>query len=74
MSNIVWRAELDNGQYICKVTRLSSYTGQLTVENTADSNTILDKEVCLSYGAQFGPDVEDVAQWQEMIIEAVDNL
>lgn len=73
MSEIVWKAELDNGQYKCEVKRLSSNKGQLTVEDTTNNELVLNKEVGLSYGAQFGPDVSDVAYWQEMIIEAVDN-
>lgn len=72
--DVIWNAKLDNGQYTCKVTRLTGYTGQLTVEDTLNNNEIvLDKEVPLAYGAKFGPDMGDVAHWQDLIIKAVDN-
>mgnify|MGYP003348970809 FL=1 len=73
MNNLIWEATLDNGAYRCEVKRLSHHKGQLTVVETATNELILNKEVGLSYGAQFGPDMADVAQWQEMIVEAVDN-
>ena len=73
MSNLIWNATLDDGAYECEVKRLSHSKGQLTVVETATNELILNKEVGLSYGAQFGPDVDDVAHWQEMIIEVVDN-
>jgi hypothetical protein len=71
MMIIVWESKLDE-MFDCKVVRTSDYTGRLTVVNTVTTDTILDKEVDLSYGALFGPDVSDVAHWQDMIIEAVD--
>jgi hypothetical protein len=43
----------------------------LTIKN--QDTVLLEREVSLAYGAMFGPDVADVAQWQEMAIEAADN-
>lgn len=70
--NIVWESTLDD-IFECKVTRIDDYKGQLTVKENVNGQILLDKEVGLSYGAQFGPDMDDVAQWQEMCVEVVDN-
>ena len=67
---IVWESKLDD-IYECKVERRSKYVGFLTIKN--QDTVLLEREVGLAYGAMFGPDVADVAQWQEMAIEAVDN-
>ena len=73
MSTLIWEATVDNGQYRCEVNRIDGYKGRLTVQDTVTEELILDKEVGLSYGARFGPDLMDVTMWQDMIIEAVDN-
>ena len=72
MSKIIWDAELDN-RYKCTVKRLDERKAVLTVVDTTNEETLLDREVGLSYGAMFGPDMMDVADWQTMIIEAVDG-
>ena len=72
MSEIVWQSTLDQ-IYDCRVTRTGDYRGTLTVTDTKASNCILEKEVGLSYGSMFGPDVSDVALWQDFCCEAVDR-
>lgn len=68
---IVWEAELD-GKYQCRVERTKDYKGRLTV--SCGELEILNEEVGLSYGAIFGPDVADVALWEDMCVAAVDKL
>lgn len=72
MENI-WEAKLDK-EFDCKVERLRERVGHLSVTNTESKEVILDKDVDLSYGALFGPDVDDVAYWQDLCIEAVDEI
>lgn len=67
----VWSSELD-GKYMVKVTRIAPYRGELTI---AEGNNVLHREdVLLSFDALFGPDVADVASWQESAIAFVDKL
>ena len=72
MSNIVWEATLDN-IYKCEVTRIDEYKGKLKVTNTENAFVLLEQEVGLSYGARFGPDIDDVALWQDLSCKAVDT-
>jgi hypothetical protein len=68
---IVWSSKLDN-KYTVEVTRTELYHGELTI---ADGATVLHREpVCLSFDALFGPDVADVAEWQEIAIAFIDKL
>jgi len=62
----IWQSKLDT-IYDCTVER----TGLLKV--TKENQVLLEREVGLSYGATFGPDIEDVEFWQEMILEFIDN-
>lgn len=68
----IWEASLDN-RYDCKVERIDEYGGRLTVVDTETKNLMLDENVSLMYGARFGPDMSDVAHWEEMIIEVIDK-
>lgn len=72
MSNaeIIWESKLDD-KWNCVVTRTAEYSGQLTVSDQEE--VILSESVSLSYGAAFGPDVSDVAMWQDKCIEVVDK-
>jgi hypothetical protein len=69
----IWEAKLD-GKFQCEVTRLGDYKGLLTVTNMETSEELLSEEVGLAYGAPFGPDVDDVAQWQDRVVQVVDAL
>ena len=55
---IVWQSTLD-GRYEVVVVRLAPYRGKLFI--TDADNTIFSQEMGLTYNAQFGPDVDDVA-------------
>jgi hypothetical protein len=69
---MIWESDLDD-KYKCTVERTSERTGLLRVVETGTSRVLLEKQVGLSYGAQFGPDMADVAEWQELCVEAVDS-
>jgi len=71
MKNI-WQAELD-GKYKCSVTRINKRGGTLRVEDTESGKILLEQDVGLLYGAQFGPDVEDVEKWQGICVAVVDR-
>lgn len=71
-AEVIWESNLDN-RYDCKVTRNLEYTGQLKVLDTETNLVLLDEEVRLSYGASFGPDASDVADWRDKIIAVVDG-
>lgn len=68
----VWEAKLDN-RYQCEVERVHDYAGRLTVTDTTNGAVLLNEEVTLSFAAMFGPDVADVADWQEKCAAAVDK-
>lgn len=67
---IIWEAKLDD-IYDCKVTRIGEYRGKLTVTDSSNK-VLLDEEVGLMYDAQFGPDISDVALWEEKIVNLID--
>lgn len=69
----VWEAHLDQ-KYHCTVTRSSERTGNLKIVDEENKEILLEKEVGLSYGAIFGPDIDDVMDWERICIETVDNL
>lgn len=66
---LIWEGVLD-GRVRCEVVRLSSRSGRLIVRDIATKQKLLVKIVPLAYGAQYGPDVADVDEWQR-ITEAV---
>ena len=68
--NVVWTSTLD-GRYKVTVTRTDDYHGELTI---SEGNQVLHREsVGLSYGAIFGPDLADVADWRRIAVEFVDG-
>lgn len=68
--NLVWNSMLD-GRYIIAVRRTRPYSGELTI---AEGDRVLfRKEVGLAYDALFGPDVDDVATWQDEALRFVDG-
>ena len=67
----VWSSMLDE-KFIVKVIRIAPYRGELTI---ASGDTIHHREpVSLAYNALFGPDVDDVASWQESALAFVGKL
>lgn len=69
--NEVWYAKLDD-KYDCRVIRTDEYSGKLTV---SEGDELLgEKDVPLSYGAMFGPDVDDIAMWEDFCLSVVDKV
>lgn len=68
----VWEARL-NKKYHCTVTRIAERKGQLKIVDEENQEVLLNKEVGLSYGAIFGPDIDDVMDWEQTCIETVDR-
>lgn len=68
---IIWEAKLDD-LYECKVTRISEHKGKLTMLDPFN-RILIDREVGLLYGAVFGPDIEDVAYWEELCVAEIDK-
>lgn len=66
----VWEANLDE-KYECRVNRTKPYTGVLTI--TEDGKELFSKDVSIAYDAQFGPDVSDVMEWQDICVEFIDG-
>lgn len=76
-ADLVWFATLD-GRYQVEVQRDRAsadplYRGRLCVfDHDQAMKPILDEPVALSYGARFGPDITDIAAWQERVLALVD--
>jgi len=70
----IWESTVDQGTYNAKVVDGESGMGVITVTRIEDDKEILREEVGLSFGAQFGPDVDDVRMWQVMVIDAIDHF
>jgi len=68
----IWESELD-GKFSCFVVRINKRGGNLRVVETATGRELLNQDVGLMYGAQFGPDVGDVAKWQDICTAVVDR-
>ncbi|UDL15962.1 hypothetical protein QEH42_gp256 [Microbacterium phage Pumpernickel] len=69
----IWSATLDK-KWLVEVTghEDSQYRGTLTIKD--GDEVVFTQEVGVSYGAMFGPDVDDVATWQTIAINYIDNL
>lgn len=55
-----------DGKFTVKVIRTEPFRGELTTAN--GGTMLLCKPGSLAYNAQFGPDVDDVASWQDAAI------
>jgi hypothetical protein len=66
----VWSSSLDGNTYVVAVKRTAPYHGRLTV--TRGSDCVYQTSVIIAYNAPFGPDAEDVVEWQRIGIEAAD--
>jgi len=72
--NLVWSSTLDN-RYIIRVERTGDYTANLIIIDSGleGDPEVLREATTLSYRALFGPDVADVAAWQDRAIRFVDE-
>ena len=67
---VIWESRLDN-KFDVRVIRESASKGNLVVELNGDR--LYSKEVYLSYGATFGPDISDIGDWQKTAADYIDN-
>ena len=73
--DVVWENTVDGNTWRCWVTRdpaSPDYRGRLRVARVSTGEVIRDELVGLAYGAIFGPDVDDVAQWHDKALESID--
>lgn len=69
--DIIWESTMDS-KYDVKVIGDGDYKGKLQIYE--GEKLLMEEPVGLAYGAIFGPDIDDVAQWQERAIEFVDKI
>lgn len=70
MNYIIWEAELDK-KYKVYVERVEPYKGELVIKE--GDKELTHKFVTIAYDAKFGPDINDVADWEIMCINFIDN-
>lgn len=70
---IVWSTELDHTWDIKVYRTEDSYKGTLVMKHKQNNQIAFTKDVSLSFGAVFGPDVADVGEWQDLCIGVADN-
>lgn len=71
--DIVWHSKLDE-RYLIEVRRTGWRAANLFIfDHNNDDKKLTQFKVRLSYGAQFGPDVADVEEWQEKVVDFIDN-
>lgn len=73
MKDVIWENTLDNNTWKAKVVGVADYTGELTVTEVASGKVVHRETVGLSYGALFGPDTSDVINWENRVVDVVDN-
>ena len=71
--DIVWTATVDDNTWRVDVVRRGQYEADLEIYRVADESLVHSEPVGLSYQALFGPDIDDVVQWQNRAIEIIDS-
>jgi len=69
----VYYNTVDKGTWVIQVMRTEEYRGVLRVYQGVGGPLVHQQGVGLSYDALFGPDVADVADWQELALTAIDH-
>lgn len=65
----VWNNRLD-GRYRASVDQDAVLT---IVDEDNDNDVIYSEQDKFTYEPRFGPDVEDVARWQSIVVDFIDN-
>lgn len=69
---LIWRSRLDD-RYLVEVQRAGNKQANFLIFDKENDFTLIHKEsVNLAYEARFGPDVDDVARWQDLAIFVID--
>lgn len=67
----IWETKVDL-RYEVWVERVAPYQGKLVVYDGEQEETLLEREVTISFDAPFGPDAGDVAEWGALALEIID--
>lgn len=67
----IWEETLEQGKYLGRVTRISERMGRLVVIKKENGAILLDKQVAHSYSDTFGPDYDEIMDWQDMCYFAI---
>lgn len=70
-NDLVWSNSFDGGRYVASVIRTRPYHGLLSM--TREGKVVFQMEVGIAYDAPFGPDMEDVVDWEGMCTKAADE-
>lgn len=71
---IIWQSGIDNGAWRADVTGTEDTSiGVLRIYDGKTGEQRFEQSVPLAYGAIFGPDVDDVYQWQKTILNWIDS-
>lgn len=68
----VWIDQVDKKYDVYVAREDSKYKGTLKIE--LNGQLLHSQEVDISYGARFGPDIQDVHDWQNICCAFVDKL
>jgi len=69
---LVWHDTLD-GRYLVEVERTGVYSGKLVIfDHDNGDRPVMERDVDLRYGALFGPDAADVADWKRKAMDFID--
>lgn len=66
----VWESTLDD-IYNCVVVKTGDYDGVLTIKK--NNTRVFETGVKLTAGAIFGADIIDIAEWESICVDYVDN-
>ena len=70
---LVWRSKLDR-RFLIEVHRTNSRSGKLFVfDHNKNDQEIFSTDIGFSYGATFGPDVIDIQEWENKVLDFIDN-
>jgi len=71
--HVVYENTVDEGKWAMKVVRAKPYVGSLIVTKVETGEEVYHQPVTLAYDAAFGPDMDDVAEWQAITINVIDK-
>jgi hypothetical protein len=63
----------NDGNFECRILRINRDHGSLEIINLDTHERVVQEVVRLSFGALFGPDVADVADWERRFAEYLDT-
>ena len=66
-----WENKVDNRYDVFVEATGDGYKGFLVVMD--GEKELLREETTISYAARFGPDMSDVAQWEQRCLEVIDG-